>query len=80
MGRPGEPIAELTKFGWIIASPEEETGVTNMLFSTISLHDYEKFCSLDCLGIKRDVMIVIMFTRNFKNSWGVNLGNFMKRI
>ena len=68
MGRPGEPIAELTKFGWIIVSPEEETGVTNMLFSTTSLHDYEKICSLDCLGIKRGVMIVIMFTRNFKNS------------
>ena len=28
-----EPIAKLTKFGWIIVSPEKETGVKNMLFS-----------------------------------------------
>lgn len=30
---PWEPIAKLTKFGWIIVSPEKETGVKNMLFS-----------------------------------------------
>ena len=50
VGLPGEPIAELTKFGWVIASPGEETGVTNMLFSKTLLHDYEKLCSLDCVG------------------------------
>ena len=49
---PGEPIAELTKFGWVIVSPGQETGITNMLFSKTSLHDYEKLCSLDCLGIE----------------------------
>ena len=53
VGRPGEPIAELTKFGWVFASPGQETGVTNMLFSKTSLHDYEKYCSLDCLGIEK---------------------------
>ena len=42
MGLPGEPIAELTKFGWVIVSPGEETEVTNMFFSKTSLHDYEK--------------------------------------
>lgn len=30
---PREPTAKLTKFGWIIVSPEKETGVKNMLFS-----------------------------------------------
>ena len=30
--------------------------------------------------LKRDMMIVIMFMRNFKNKWGVNLGVFVKRI
>ena len=52
MGVPGEPIAELTKFGWVIVSPGQETGVTNMLFSKTSSHDYEKLCSWDCLGIE----------------------------
>ena len=30
--------------------------------------------------LKRDVMKVIMFTRNFKSSRGVDLGDSMKRI
>ena len=33
---PEEPIAELTNFGWVIVSPGQETGVTNMLFSKTS--------------------------------------------
>ena len=52
MGLPREPIAEAIKFGWVIASPGQETGVTNILFSKTSLHGYENLCSLDCLGIK----------------------------
>ena len=50
VGLPGEPIAELTKFEWVIVFHGQETGVTNMLFSKTSLHDYEKLCNLDCLG------------------------------
>ena len=56
MGLSGEPIAELTKFVWVIVFPGQETRVTNMLFFKTSLHDYEKLFSLDFLGIeeKRD--------------------------
>ena len=43
----------MSKLGWVIVSPGQETGVTNMLFSKTSLHDYEKRCSLDCLGIEK---------------------------
>ena len=49
---PVEPIALLTGFGWVVVSPEQETGVTNMLFSKTSLHDYQKLCSLDCQGVE----------------------------
>ena len=49
---PGKPIAELTKFGWVIVSSGQESGITNILSSRTSLHDYEKRCSLDCLGIE----------------------------
>ena len=52
VGLPGERIAKLTKFVWVIISPGQETGVKNMLFSKASLHDYQKLCGLDCLGIK----------------------------
>ena len=56
MGLAGKPIAELTNFWWVIVSARQE--VTNMLFSKTSLHDYDKLCSLDCLGI--EVMIIVI--------------------
>ena len=40
------------KFGWVIVSPGQEIGVTNMLLSKTSLHDNKKLCSLDCLDIE----------------------------
>ena len=50
---PGKPVAKMTKFEWVIVCPGQETGVLNMLFSSkTSLHDYEKLCSIDCLGIE----------------------------
>ena len=52
MGLPGEPIAELTKLGWVILSPGKENASTNILFTKTSLHDYENLCSLDSLGIE----------------------------
>ena len=45
MSLPGEPIAELAKLGWVIVSPVQETGITNMLFSKTSLHNYEKLAA-----------------------------------
>ena len=32
VGQPGEPIAELTKLGWVVISPGQVTSVTKMLF------------------------------------------------
>ena len=80
MGLPGEPIAELTKFGWVIVSPGEETGVTNMFFSKTSLHDYEKLAAEIAWIFKKDVTKVIIFTRNLKTSWDLDLGDSMKLI
>ena len=52
IGKPGEPVAELTRFGWVIISPGKETlDLTNMLL-TQTLHlDYEELCRLDVLGL-----------------------------
>ena len=52
IGEPGQPIAELTKFGWIIMSPgKEPIDITSMLL-TQTLHvDYEELCRLDVLGL-----------------------------
>ena len=31
VGQPGEPIAELTRLGWVVISPGQESGRTNFL-------------------------------------------------
>ena len=42
----------MTKLGWVVTSPEQETSVTKILLSKISIHDYENLCNLDVLGVK----------------------------
>ena len=52
VGKEGEPIAELTKFGWFIMSPgkEEEIGLSYQTHSATC--DYEELCKLDVLGLQ----------------------------
>ena len=52
IGNQGEPIAELTKFGWIIMSPRTEQDLTSMYLTQTSSDDYEQLCSLDVLGLE----------------------------
>ena len=66
VGKPGEPIAELTKFGWLILSPGVETESCNLNYARTSTEDYDKLYSLDVLG--RD------------NEQGVSITKFMKRL
>ena len=34
MGKPGEPIAELTRFGWTLMSPVSEPDLTKMFYQS----------------------------------------------
>ena len=52
VGQPGEPVAELTKSGWVVISHGQETFVTKMLFSKTSVHDYDNLCHFDVLDVK----------------------------
>ena len=52
IGNPGKPIAELTKFGWIIMSPVPEQDLTSMYLTQTSSGDYEQLCRLDVLGLE----------------------------
>jgi hypothetical protein len=52
IGSPGEPVAELTKFGWTIMSPGEEVNLNNMLLTQVHRDDYEQLCRLDVLGLQ----------------------------
>ena len=46
----GEPVAELTRFEWVIMSPGNEIYLKNLMLSKTSIADYEKLCNLDVLG------------------------------
>ena len=52
IGKPGEPIAELTRLGWTIMSPGSESDLTNMFLTQTSVADYEALCRLDVLGLQ----------------------------
>ena len=52
VGKPREPAAEHTKFGWTIMSPGEDIESEKFFFVISSIVDYEKLCSLDALGLK----------------------------
>ena len=39
VGQPGDPIAELTRLGWVVISPSQKSSLTNMMFSKKSVHD-----------------------------------------
>ena len=52
VGQPGEPIAELTRLGWVVISPGQKSGLTNIIFSKI--YNYKNLYSLDVLGVKEE--------------------------
>ena len=52
IGKPAEPVAELTTLGWAMMSSGKETGLSNVDLTKSSAADYEQLCSLDVLGLK----------------------------
>ena len=55
VGSPGEPVAEMTRFGWTIMFPGKEPDLTKILLTQTSQVDYEKLCQLDELGDQEQV-------------------------
>ena len=45
-------MGEFKKFGWTIMSPGTDDDFTKMLFTKTSMHDYQKLCDLDVLGLQ----------------------------
>lgn len=52
VGQPGEPIPELTRFGWTVMSPGKEVDSTLMFLTQTSSFDYENLCRLDVLDLE----------------------------
>ena len=51
-GKIGEPVAELTKFGWTIIARGREIDYTALLLAQTNQTDYEQLCRLDVLGLE----------------------------
>ena len=51
IGKSGEPVGELTSFGWTIMSPGNVSQLDNTYFTRNSSADYEQLCNLDVLGL-----------------------------
>lgn len=52
IGKPGEPIVELTHLGRTIMSPGSEPNLTNMFLTQTSAADYEALCRFDVLELQ----------------------------
>ena len=50
IGRTGEPVAELTKFGWMIISPGKEDH-SNVYLTQSTQHGYEQLYQPNVLGL-----------------------------
>ena len=52
MGKQGEPVAELTRFGWTLMCPGREVDITGTMLTHTTSKDYDRLCSLDVLGLE----------------------------
>ncbi|XP_028407544.1 uncharacterized protein LOC114530162 [Dendronephthya gigantea] len=52
VGKTGEPIAELTKFGWTIIAKGNKIDYAALLITQTNQSDYEQLCRLDVLGLE----------------------------
>ena len=51
IGNDGEPVAEKTRFGWILMSPGKDLDSSPMMLTRSVQEDYMQLCSLDVLGL-----------------------------
>ena len=52
IGDLGQPVAEKTKFGWVIMSPGQGHLSSTLMLARSSTEDYMQLCSLDVLGLE----------------------------
>ena len=50
IGKTGEPMAELSQFGWMIMSPGQEDH-SNVYLTQLSTHEHEQLYRLDGLAL-----------------------------
>ena len=70
VGRQGEPVAELTRFGWAIMAPGDGADLKTGFLAVNTTTDYDRLCTLDVLGLEDSPPPAIRgrSTRNFVSS------------
>ena len=51
VGGRGDPVAEFTRFGWMLMSPGAKTNLSPVYHAVNSAADYERLCALDVLSL-----------------------------
>ena len=51
VGQLGKPVAELTRFGWLLMFPEKEVKINKLMCTKTSIEHYENLCRLDVLDV-----------------------------
>ena len=54
VGKINEPIAEQTKMGWVIMSPDGESDLVSSLYTRTSASDFNRLCDIDVLGVEEN--------------------------
>ena len=67
VGQPGEPIAELTRLGWVLMSPGEEVELGKLMVLKTSTDDYENLYRLDVLELTDSVSDEYNVHQEFKD-------------
>ena len=66
VGQPGEPVAELTRLGWVLMSPGKEVELSKLMVIKTSTDDYENLYRLDVLGVTDSVSDEVTVHQKFK--------------
>ena len=51
VGQLGKPVAELTRFGWLLMFPGNKVKINKLMCTKTSIEDYENLCRLDVLDV-----------------------------
>ena len=65
-GQPGEPLAELTRVGWVLMCPRKETKINKLMRRKNCMDDYD-YDRLDVLCATDIVRDDITVHQDFKN-------------
>lgn len=77
VGKPVEPMAELTRFGWVLMSPRKEAKINKVMWRKTCIDYYENLCRLDAWV--QQIFYVIFFNLGEERMVGTKLNWYVKK-